>query len=131
MKKSRLGRGLNALIPQQEDADQTQNDISKLKVSLIKPNPYQPRIDFDFEALEELKQSIKEKGIKIDIPEDKYRKWAIDYGHQLKADLAELIQRESYKRATPERKMKMLEKKRSKRYRSTKRKLLKELQENK
>jgi ParB family transcriptional regulator, chromosome partitioning protein len=63
MNKSRLGRGLNALIPQQEDAYQTQNDISKLKVSVIKPNPYQPRIDFDFEALEELKQSIKEKGI--------------------------------------------------------------------
>lgn len=63
MKKSRLGRGLNALIPQQENAEQTQNDISKIKVSLIKPNPYQPRIDFDVEALEELKQSIKEKGI--------------------------------------------------------------------
>jgi len=63
MKKSRLGRGLNALIPQQENAEQIQNDISKIKVSLIKPNPYQPRIDFDIEALEELKQSIKEKGI--------------------------------------------------------------------
>ena len=63
MKKWRLGRGLNALIPQQENAEQTQNDISKLKVSLIKSNPYQPRIDFDMEALEELKQSIKEKGI--------------------------------------------------------------------
>ena len=63
MNKSRLGRGLNALIPQQENAEQTHNDISKIKVSLIKPNPYQPRIDFDPEALEELKQSIREKGI--------------------------------------------------------------------
>jgi len=63
MNKSRLGRGLNALIPQQEEVEQTQNDISKIKVSLVKPNPYQPRIDFDQEALEELKQSIKEKGI--------------------------------------------------------------------
>ena len=36
MKKSRLGRGLNALIPQQEEVEQTQNDISKIKVSLVK-----------------------------------------------------------------------------------------------
>ena len=63
MNKSRLGRGLNALIPQQEETEQIQNDISNIKVSLIKPNPYQPRIDFDKESLEELKQSIREKGI--------------------------------------------------------------------
>jgi ParB family chromosome partitioning protein len=63
MKKNRLGRGLNALIPQQDISEQTQNIISEIKVSLIKPNPYQPRIDFDPEALDELKHSIKEKGI--------------------------------------------------------------------
>lgn len=63
MNKSRLGRGLNALIPQQENIEETQNDISKITISLVKPNPYQPRIDFDPESLEELKQSIKEKGV--------------------------------------------------------------------
>lgn len=63
MKKNRLGRGLNALIPQQEESEQTQNNINDLNVSLIKPNPYQPRIDFETESLEELKQSIKEKGV--------------------------------------------------------------------
>ena len=63
MNKNRLGRGLNALIPQQETSDQTQDRISDIKVSLVKPNPYQPRIDFDLASLEELKNSIKEKGI--------------------------------------------------------------------
>lgn len=63
MNKSRLGRGLSALIPQPEDSENAVSDIAKINVSLVKPNPYQPRIDFDQEALEELKQSIKEKGI--------------------------------------------------------------------
>ena len=63
MNKMRLGRGLNALIPQQDLDEQTQNKISEIKVSIIKPNPYQPRIDFNPDTLEELKQSIKEKGI--------------------------------------------------------------------
>jgi ParB family transcriptional regulator, chromosome partitioning protein len=63
MNKNRLGRGLNALIPQEETSDQTQGRISEIKVSLVKPNPYQPRIDFDLASLEDLKNSIKEKGI--------------------------------------------------------------------
>ena len=63
MNKTRLGRGLNALIPQQETTEQTQNRISEIKISLVKPNPYQPRIDFDLKSLEELKNSISEKGI--------------------------------------------------------------------
>jgi ParB family chromosome partitioning protein len=63
MKKNRLGRGLNALIPKEEPSEQAPDRISDINVSLVKPNPYQPRIDFNQEALEELKQSIKEKGI--------------------------------------------------------------------
>ena len=63
-KTSRLGRGLNALIPEHQDAPSAgNNQISQIKVGLIKANPYQPRFEFDDQALEELKTSIKEKGI--------------------------------------------------------------------
>lgn len=56
-----LGKGINALFP-----GETIHDIDKvnqLNVSEIKANPYQPRKNFDQEALEELAESIKEHGI--------------------------------------------------------------------
>lgn len=57
----RLGKGLDALFASNvvEQADQG------IEISLqeIRPNPYQPRKEFDPEALEELVQSIKEHGI--------------------------------------------------------------------
>ena len=63
-KTSRLGRGLNALIPEHQDTPPAgSNQISQINVGLIKANPYQPRLEFDQQALEELKTSIKEKGI--------------------------------------------------------------------
>ncbi|MFI5252691.1 MAG: ParB/RepB/Spo0J family partition protein [Bacteroidota bacterium] len=37
--------------------------ISDLELFRIKPNPFQPRADFDQEALDELKDSIREQGI--------------------------------------------------------------------
>ncbi len=67
MKKTkRLGRGLSALIPEKEQVAQvTQSDgmLTEIAVALIRPNPYQPRQDFDPQRLEELKSSIKEKGV--------------------------------------------------------------------
>jgi len=57
-RRSGLGRGLNALIPQGE-----RNDYAVLQVDQISPNPQQPRTDFDDEALETLAASIRELGL--------------------------------------------------------------------
>ena len=73
--KKGLGRGLSSLIG---DSDiKTSND--KISISSIVPNKNQPRKLFEKEALEELKNSIKERGIiqplivrKSDDQDDKY-----------------------------------------------------------
>lgn len=38
-------------------------DIMRIPVSLVEPNPYQPRMTFDVEALEELSESIRTLGL--------------------------------------------------------------------
>ena len=58
----RLGRGLGALIPNVDNSDDDKR-ILEIDPKLIKTNPYQPRLEFDVQALEELKASIKEKGL--------------------------------------------------------------------
>jgi ParB family chromosome partitioning protein len=65
MADKRLGKGLRALIPDISDSDDRKqvDSISEIKVATISPNPFQPREDFDKEALEELKHSISEKGV--------------------------------------------------------------------
>ena len=65
MKSSRLGKGLSALIPDNEviAGDENQEQLIKIDVARIKPNPYQPRLRFDAQALEDLKNSIREKGL--------------------------------------------------------------------
>lgn len=60
-KPSGLGKGLEALIPKTPIA-QTQSH-NKLPIALIKPNPDQPRRNFDESTLQELAQSIREKGL--------------------------------------------------------------------
>ena len=62
-RRSGLGRGLDALLPQQaveERSDDRQNQVS---VDAIDPNPNQPRSEFDDDALIELASSIRELGI--------------------------------------------------------------------
>ncbi|MCM8779858.1 MAG: ParB/RepB/Spo0J family partition protein [Candidatus Omnitrophica bacterium] len=61
MQKRALGRGLSALIP--ERALEEKERIIYLPVEEVRPNPYQPRKIFSQEELEELTQSIKEKGV--------------------------------------------------------------------
>lgn len=56
-----MGRGLDALIPQLEVAEQDQ--VREIPIKDLRPNPYQPRKEFREEALEELKQSILEHGV--------------------------------------------------------------------
>ena len=73
--KKGLGRGLSSLIG---DSD-IKNSNHKISISSIVPNKNQPRKFFEKEALEELKNSIKERGIiqplivrKSDDKDDKY-----------------------------------------------------------
>lgn len=68
MEKRGLGRGLGALIPEREVQEHIHSSASKehiryIPTEQIKPNPYQPRENFDAQGLEELIASIKEKGI--------------------------------------------------------------------
>jgi ParB family chromosome partitioning protein len=52
-----LGRGLGALIPR------TAAGLRDIPVDAIRPNPWQPRTEFDEPELEELAQSIREHGV--------------------------------------------------------------------
>ena len=59
-----LGRGLSALIPEvPAESQQTIESIKFIPVAKISPNPFQPRESFDPIKLEELSNSIAEKGI--------------------------------------------------------------------
>ena len=60
-KKMALGRGLSALVP--EDERGTNEELREVDIDLIEPNKEQPRTRFDSEKLGELTQSIKENGI--------------------------------------------------------------------
>ncbi len=60
----RLGKGLSALIPDTPiDEPQQSERLRDVEVSKVRPNPFQPRENFDPTALQELKQSISENGI--------------------------------------------------------------------
>ena len=59
MKRSVLGKGLDALIP----AEKVGQGYVILGIDEIRPNTFQPRKDFDEEAINELAASIQEKGI--------------------------------------------------------------------
>lgn len=56
-----LGKGLNALITSNliEEGEQ----VKEVSVNEIRPNPYQPRKEFEQSAIDELAGSIKEHGI--------------------------------------------------------------------
>lgn len=89
-KKSALGKGLNALLPSEEEQNDKEPERSKnreeddvsgsqlysfeegarllgrvaeVDVDNIRPNPYQPRQEFNDAALDELAESIKQLGI--------------------------------------------------------------------
>ena len=70
MSVKRLGKGLEALIrPKSEQKKPivktitTKPGVMELPLKNIRPNPTQPRRDFDESALDELVASIKEKGV--------------------------------------------------------------------
>jgi ParB family chromosome partitioning protein len=63
-KKMALGRGIEALIPDIEpDEGNSTGEYFTCDVRLIRPNPFQPRIRFAPEELDELSRSILEQGI--------------------------------------------------------------------
>jgi ParB family transcriptional regulator, chromosome partitioning protein len=81
-KKAALGRGLNALLPNQheeeageegqqsggrvysfEDRVRLAGRVADIDIESIRPNPYQPRREFDEKALDELAASIVQLGI--------------------------------------------------------------------
>lgn len=70
-KKRGLGRGLDAIL-QSPETDITSADISgnyvagaiaQIEIDKIETNPFQPRTDFDENALNELSESIKNQGV--------------------------------------------------------------------
>lgn len=63
MEKKALGRGLSALIP--DRVEESRGDHSGLYASVdrIKPNPFQPRENFDKKSLDELVRSVRERGV--------------------------------------------------------------------
>lgn len=61
MKRTALGRGLSALLPEQ--TNQNNEELREIDIDLIEPNSEQPRTRFTENALEELAQSIRENGI--------------------------------------------------------------------
>jgi ParB family transcriptional regulator, chromosome partitioning protein len=65
-KKSGLGRGFDALIPKSVDTAvlfDDQDRVQKLDITVVVPNPHQPRQHFDEDALTQLAASIKQHGI--------------------------------------------------------------------
>lgn len=83
-KKAALGRGLSALLPTQQQEGEAPSDqasaqphpsklyrfedrflgrVADIEIDAISPNPYQPRKDFEEQALDELAASINQLGI--------------------------------------------------------------------
>lgn len=62
-KRKALGRGLDSLISMGDIQTGGSSAINEIDISLISPNPDQPRASFDQEALDELASSIREIGI--------------------------------------------------------------------
>ena len=81
-KRHGLGRGLDALIPdtKTESAEvalpeEIKNSVMELDIAHVEPDRNQPRKTFDEDELEELADSIKEKGILIPLlvrPQEDY-----------------------------------------------------------
>jgi len=62
MERRSLGKGIGALIMDHQ-SEEKQEKIIRLKLDQVRANPFQPREDFDAQGLEDLMQSIREKGV--------------------------------------------------------------------
>ena len=65
--KKGLGRGIEALFSEnkqvEDKIDNRVNSVQIVPIELLEANPYQPRSNFDEDALKDLTKSIKNKGI--------------------------------------------------------------------
>lgn len=66
--KQTFGKGLESLIPKKKEKKKEllstkKEAIFNIEINRIKPNPHQPRKEFDQEGLEALAESIKEYGV--------------------------------------------------------------------
>jgi ParB family chromosome partitioning protein len=70
--KKQLGKGIRALLSSMDEDDapdrktlskELSKNVAFIPMSMIEANPFQPRTDFDKEAIESLAQSIKTHGI--------------------------------------------------------------------
>ncbi|MGA2361743.1 MAG: ParB/RepB/Spo0J family partition protein [Candidatus Aminicenantales bacterium] len=76
MSKKALGKGLGAFIPD-EFSILKEERFAEVEIDEIKPNPFQPRMKFDDQSIEELAQSIRESGVVQPVlvtPEDDHYK---------------------------------------------------------
>lgn len=89
-----IGKGIESLIPKRDREvanleDKTRKDfIFWIEIDKIKPNPYQPRKDFNEEALDSLGESIKKYGMLQPIIVNKIEKKTdrgISYEYQIVA----------------------------------------------
>jgi ParB family chromosome partitioning protein len=61
-----LGMGLSALLGENARPAPAQSEgrgVREIDIALIKPNPAQPRVSFDEDSLEELAESIRQRGV--------------------------------------------------------------------
>jgi ParB family chromosome partitioning protein len=58
-----LGRGLTNLIPQDSEEKGSDNEVVLVDSNSIRPNPFQPRREFNQEEIEGLAESIKNQGL--------------------------------------------------------------------
>ncbi|QSZ42262.1 ParB/RepB/Spo0J family partition protein [Sulfurimonas aquatica] len=67
MKSQKLGRGLDALLGEMDEAYENEgssrDEILEISIKDIRPNPFQPRKTFNEESLHELSESIKNDGL--------------------------------------------------------------------
>jgi len=76
MNKKALGKGLGAFIPDEFGIFKEER-FAEVEIDEVRPNPFQPRMRFDDQTIEELALSIKESGVVqpiIVVPEEDHYK---------------------------------------------------------
>ena len=63
MAKIALGKGLEALIPELPEGAGERGNLIQVEVKKVRPNPYQPRATLNQSKLDELVNSIRERGL--------------------------------------------------------------------
>jgi len=59
----RLGRGLEALISASSTVSSNASELQRIPLSRVRPNPFQPRRDFDPDEMRELEASLRSSGL--------------------------------------------------------------------